>query len=125
MNSRDAWSRRAAAGLGELCPDGTLVAVNGAYCELLGRSRKQLVGHSPFEFTHPADADASREALSSAHRMPGVDCQLEKRYVRGDGQVVWVRVTEIWRPDLQRVLGHVVDITEMARLRQSARTETR
>ncbi len=106
-------------------PDGTLVAVNEAYCELLGRSRKQLLGHRSAEFTHPDDVRASAEALASARQMPGVDRQVEKRYLRSDRQVVWVRVTEIWRPELQRVLSHVVDITETVRLAEAARAEAR
>ncbi len=105
--------------------DGRLVAVNEAYCKLLGRSRKQLIGRRSSEFTHPDDVRASAEALASARQMPGVDCQVEKRYLRGDRQVIWVRVTEIWRPELQRVLSHVVDITETVRLAEAARAEAR
>ncbi len=124
--SRDAWSRRVSAnGLRELCPAGTLVAVNDEYCELLGRPRSELLGHSPLEFTHPDDVDASRKSLASALDTPGVDLQQEKRFVRSDGQIRWARVTEVWRPDLQRVLAHIVDIDDIVRAREVARVETR
>ncbi len=118
-------ARAAGTGLTELSPQGKLVAVNDHYCDLLGRSREQLIGHSPVEFTHPADVGASLAAISDAQMRPDLGSQLEKRYLRADGQTVWVRVTEVWRPDLQRILGHVVEITETVRLRQAAHASTR
>ena len=91
---------------------GLIIRVNEQLVVQSGSSREELLGHSPSEFTHPKDVPATTDVLAAVHVTPGVDSQLEKRYVRADGRVVWVRVTEVWRPELRRILGHVVDITE-------------
>jgi len=106
----------------ELSVDGRIVAVNDNYCELVGRSRAQLLGHSPLEYTHPEDAAATHEIVSAQPPLGDGGRVLEKRYLRGDGQTIWVRVTAVWRPDQQRMLGYVADITDLmtARHRQRA-----
>ncbi|MEA2685492.1 MAG: hypothetical protein QOE93_687, partial [Actinomycetota bacterium] len=69
--------------------DGEYVRVNRSICDLLGRSEAQLLGHRDQEFTHPddrqRDVDAAWRILSGEIST----WQCEKRFVRGDGSVVW------------------------------------
>jgi putative nucleotidyltransferase with HDIG domain/PAS domain S-box-containing protein len=106
----------------ELTPSGVIVALNDSYCDLLARGRPELLGRSPLEFTHPDDVAASQELIARLSAKPGFGGQLEKRYVRSDGQTVWVRVTELWDPNKQRILCHVADISEVVASRRTART---
>ena len=106
--------------LEELSEAGILTAVNDAYCALLRRSREDLIGHNPAEFTHPDDAAATATQLASMLTEPHTSVQFEKRYVRGDGSIVWARVTGAWLESRRVLMGLVVDISEMVEAREAA-----
>jgi PAS domain S-box-containing protein/diguanylate cyclase (GGDEF)-like protein len=69
--------------------EGCFVQVNTAFCEFIGYTDEELVGRHFRDITHADDADSNmahfRELL--AGEIPRF--QLEKRYVRADGQLVW------------------------------------
>jgi PAS domain S-box-containing protein len=69
--------------------DGTVLAVNEAACEFLGRTRADLIGRSATELIHPDDRPASA-ANMAALRDGAVDSfRVERRFMRGDGTVLW------------------------------------
>jgi PAS domain S-box-containing protein/diguanylate cyclase (GGDEF)-like protein len=71
-------------------PDGEFVRVNDALCTLLGRAQHDLIGRRDQELTHPddrrADVDVAWDILAGKYDAH----QCEKRFVRPDGEVVWV-----------------------------------
>ena len=73
----------ASAGLAIGTPEGVLVRVNPALCELLGRSADELIGADLRDFTHPDDL-----GLTDQFRETDRPAPYEKRYVRPDGSVV-------------------------------------
>jgi diguanylate cyclase (GGDEF)-like protein/PAS domain S-box-containing protein len=93
-----------------------LVAVNDALCELLGRSREELLSMNMDELTHPDDRGRSVELKErvSTGEIPGF--YVEKRYVRPDGSIVWAGLhgsvvhDDEGRPLLG--LGQVEDISD-------------
>ncbi|HEV7207655.1 MAG TPA: EAL domain-containing protein [Mycobacteriales bacterium] len=98
-----------------------LCQVNDAYCALVGRSRDQVLGRNPMEFTHPDDVAASNRA-SSVARAQGRQAPIEKRYLRPDGTQVWglLHLAYLGSGSGQaQVLGQVEDIT--ARKAQESR----
>src|SRR5215218_923787 len=72
--------------------DGRLVHVNRAFCELTGYAEDELVGRRFSDFTHPDDRDA--DAAQMRRLLGGQIAELRhrKRYVRPEGQVVWVEL---------------------------------
>ncbi|MGG5886004.1 HWE histidine kinase domain-containing protein [Falsiroseomonas sp. HC035] len=69
-----------------------LLRVNDRFCEMVGRDRAALLGGMTFlDLTHPEDRAANLagfvEAMARGERYVA-----EKRYVRPDGDEVWVRV---------------------------------
>ena len=75
-------------------PDGRFLLANGAYQEMLGYTMDELRGLTLEAVTHPADWDRHRELF---HRMiageiPSFDIQ--KRYIRKDGSVLWVHASD-------------------------------
>ncbi|MGI8946041.1 MAG: PAS domain S-box protein [Thermoleophilaceae bacterium] len=90
--------------------------VNAAFCELTGYSAAELSGLTFNDITHPDDRDVglrlAKEML--ADELPG--SKLDKRYLRKDGEPVWVEVTmssisgEDGRP--LEILAVIQDITE-------------
>ncbi|MDQ6696237.1 MAG: EAL domain-containing protein [Actinomycetota bacterium] len=98
--------------------DGCFEQVNDAMCELLGYSRKQLLARTMASISHPDDMAATLEhqrRLLSGHV---ANYQMEKRYLRVDGAVVWthlsVAITRT-RNGEPRMLGQLVDISEVKR----------
>jgi PAS domain S-box-containing protein len=110
----------AGLGIGEVDERGVIQVVNQRWCRILGRTREQLLGMTIQALTHPEDraATARLNAELWAGRLPLIS--YEKRYLRGDGSPVWVRVTvtNIRAADDRpiRAIGMVEDI--------SARRET-
>ena len=115
----------AVAGIAEFTADGHLIAVNDRYCEMVGRTRDELLnGMTCVEITHPQDQEMARAALQTL-----VDGEpsfiLEKRYVRPDGEIVWVHksVSAIRTEGLLRSsVAIVTDVTERKRIEDELRT---
>ncbi len=81
------------AGIAEVDEDGRFVRVNEAFCAITGYSREELLNRKIADVTHPEDV--AREHAKFAAQVHGdVDSyQTEKRYVRSDGETIWVDVT--------------------------------
>jgi PAS domain S-box-containing protein len=100
--------------------------VNPALCLLAGRGEAELLAMTVDELTHPDDRAIDRQAHQRLIRGEG-NFQVEKRYLRGDGGVVWVRVTADVLRDATgcplRACAVIEDIDErkrgQARLRES------
>ncbi len=71
---------------------GRLTSSNEAFRQLVGYTEQELRGVSVLELTHPEDLKAGEDALRRvlAGETPGY--RIDKRYVRKDGQSVWVDV---------------------------------
>ncbi|WP_194715664.1 bifunctional diguanylate cyclase/phosphodiesterase [Noviherbaspirillum soli] len=82
---------RAAAGLSELSLDGRFLRVNDTICQMLGRSRQELLAASIADVTHPDDVPPSMEAVQRLLAGGGQAEQvaLDKRYLRRDGSVIF------------------------------------
>jgi PAS domain S-box-containing protein len=72
---------------------GRFLRANAAMCEFVGYSEAELLARTEYDITHPDDCDLDREPLPRmlAGELAGFD--MEKRYIRKDGNVVWARVT--------------------------------
>jgi PAS domain S-box-containing protein len=106
---------RAALGIAQMDTSGRYLLVNDRYCELLGRSRAQLLDTTLRDVTHPADVAASLDAFIRAMES-GAAAVIDQRCVRGDGSSVWignsVSVGRDAQGNPQYVLAIAQDITE-------------
>jgi PAS domain S-box-containing protein len=68
-----------------------LLRVNAAYARLLGCSPDELVGDDPLHFMH-ADDRADALAQRAQVQRSGATPVLQRRLVRRDGRLVWVRI---------------------------------
>jgi PAS domain S-box-containing protein len=118
--ARTAWYRRAfqdaATGIIIVAPDGRYLAVNRAYCSMLGYTEKELLSRDFASLTHPEDRDRSLDALREiiAGEIDHVD--MVKRYLRKDGATVWctIHAALVRDPAGQPLYSvtQVVDITD-------------
>jgi PAS domain S-box-containing protein len=69
-----------------------LLRVNRRFCEIVGRSEAELLRGTTFlDITHPEDRERNAAGFRAAIGTTG-RYETEKRYVRKDGEVVWVAV---------------------------------
>ncbi len=102
--------------------EGRFQEVNGEYCRITGYSREELLSPD-FDFqrlTHPEDWKDNLERFNQFLRGSLPVFFVEKRYLRKDGSMVWVRASAIMRRDLAarpfQIVGLAEDITERKRL---------
>ena len=79
---------QAAAGIAKVGMDGAVISANARFAELLGYTSDTVVGVTTKDVSHPDDIQATIDLLSNV--LSGGDGgQVEKRYLRPDGTVVW------------------------------------
>jgi diguanylate cyclase (GGDEF)-like protein/PAS domain S-box-containing protein len=107
--------------IGLLTPDRHYASVNDAFCAFWQRERKEIIGRTPWEFSHPDDLELSRsldrDLASLATTATGLGA-VEKRYLLPDGSTVWGRLHlaplgNADEPDM--IIAQVEDITERKR----------
>lgn len=105
----------AAFGIVQTTPEGTILHSNPAFAAMLGYSEEDLVGMHWSQLTHPDDQGANHQLRREMLRGERDSYQLEKRYLRSNGQIVWgsVAVTGVKREDgaFEFLLALVEDIT--------------
>jgi PAS domain S-box-containing protein len=76
-------------GIAQVDLDGRFVQVNRRYCEIVGRSEEELYRSKMQEITHPDDLPRNL-SLFGQLTQGGPSFEIEKRYIRPDGSLVWV-----------------------------------
>jgi len=84
--------RQSGAGLAETDAAGRFVLVNDRYCEIMGRSRDELLRSRLQDLAHPEDHQQNLPLFARLFTDGGPH-SIEARYVRGDGSIVWVTKT--------------------------------
>jgi PAS domain S-box-containing protein len=114
---------QAAVGLTQIRLDGRIQVANTRYCEMTGYTADELVGKSFLEITHPEDRPDSSEMFNHLLRSSGANYCREKRCLRKDGSVIWVRVSVSLIRDVHAspkyTMSVVEDITERRQMEQS------
>jgi PAS domain S-box-containing protein/diguanylate cyclase (GGDEF)-like protein len=72
---------------------GRYLQVNDALCRLTGYTRDELLARPFEELTHPEDRGSTASAMRRAMAGRRTPFRTEKRYLRADGSICWVRVT--------------------------------
>lgn len=73
--------------LGDLT--GKLISVNDHFCQIVGRRRDELIGIQMQDITFAEDLPENQRLFKHMVET-GESFEIEKRYVRGDGSLVWV-----------------------------------
>lgn len=119
----EATFEQPAVGIAHLDADGRWLRVNDRFCQIAGYARDELMGKSVDQITHPDDLPrdhADREMLRSGE----IDgSAIEKRYVRKDGETVWVKVTRSTVRDAAGRIDFFVVVAEEIGARKEAETQ--
>lgn len=84
--------------------DGTIIAVDKSFCELLQKDEVELIGASYRSITHADDLAKSVAMLNALiDRAPPIS--VSKRYIRSDGEIVHVQLLVSMFSDANRVIS--------------------
>jgi diguanylate cyclase (GGDEF)-like protein/PAS domain S-box-containing protein len=111
--------QHAAVGEGLVAPDGHFVAANPALCQMLGYSESELCALDVHTLTHPEDRERTEHLLQKLLAGELSSYDVEKRYVRRDGEIVHtvlsVSAIRDADGDVVYTAGVMQDITERKR----------
>ena len=87
-------------GRGDIHTDtGRMVRVNKAFCELIGYSEEELLKLSIHDITHPDDRTIYGQQYQRMLADEIESYAVEKRYLRKDGNIVWVAINASLLPE--------------------------
>jgi PAS domain S-box-containing protein len=99
--------------------------VNEKFCEITGYSERELLSLRFTDITHPEDAEADVQQARRLLTGESDRYELDKRYIRKDGQIVWVRLSSCLIRDSAgrplHFLPMVQDITERLQVEKALR----
>ncbi|AFZ16509.1 PAS domain S-box protein [Allocoleopsis franciscana] len=84
---------QAAVGITHAELDGSFVRVNQKFCDIVGYTREDILQRTLQDITHPEDREVDRKYLRSLLIGEIETYSLEKRYLRQDGEAIWVEIT--------------------------------
>ncbi|MFZ5857262.1 MAG: PAS domain S-box protein [Chloroflexota bacterium] len=112
-----------AVGMAVTTPDQQWLEVNDRLCEMMGYSREELRQIHWNELTHPDDLAANLELFEQAIRGERDSYQMDKRFVRKDGGIVYASMYATCQRNVDRSVGYflvsLVDITERVQQEQA------
>ncbi|MFN2577637.1 MAG: diguanylate cyclase domain-containing protein [Pyrinomonadaceae bacterium] len=109
----------AAIGMALVSPQGAWLRVNRSLCNLLGYTEHELLKTNFQTMTHPDDLGNDLANLYRLLQSEAPTCQVEKRYVHRDGEVVWalnsVSLVRDGDDQAAHYIFQIQDITERKR----------
>lgn len=115
----------AEVGIAQVAPDGSWLRANSRFCEITGYPAEELQAKTFQEITHPDDLAAD---LAQVSRMLNGEIEnygLDKRYIRKDGSIAWVRLrvgaSRKAGGKLAYFIAAVLDISEQVRAETALR----
>ncbi len=102
----------ASVGIALVGPSGGWISANGALSRILGYAPEELQRLTYQELTLPEDLDLDREQLAQLRAGELDRYQLEKRYIRMDGAIVWANVNASAKHNEQGEVEYFVAVIE-------------
>ena len=115
---------QATAGIVRSNIEGKVIFVNQAFCDMLGFRDSELIGYTLWTFTYLDDLDEYKR-LYDRLLEKGTSFQLEKRFIRKDGTILWASISTA--PILDSVgkphsaVSIIVDVTERKQAEEDLR----
>jgi PAS domain S-box-containing protein len=102
----------AAVGIAHVAPDGSWLRVNKRLCEITGYAAEELLANRFRDITHPDDLAATCAQAKRMFKGEIESYRLEKRYLRKDGSIVWVRLTVGCVRKADRTIDYFIPVIE-------------
>jgi len=111
---------KAAVGMATFGPDGRFLQVNPALCRFLGYLDAELARRSVWDVTHPDDLAECRRLFAEVTAGRRRVVEMEKRFIRKDGETAWGHVTEAWLFDPSMTPAYSVALVQDVNERRRA-----
>ena len=124
----EALFSNAAVGIAEISADGRFALVNDALCGLLGEKRAGLLALPLARVAHPEDRAEVEGALEGLFARRRETFAGERRFVRRDGETIWVKLSIALASDGDaeaRGVAVIEDVTERKRAEEDLREADR
>lgn len=129
--SADLWRltfEHSPVGIALVAPDGRLILVNRALCDMLGRDSGWLTERGFQEITHQEDLDADLDLVARTLTGEIDSYRLRKRYLHADGHEVWgdLSVALLREPNGEPLhfISQILDVTEQRAQEQRLQVAT-
>jgi two-component system sensor histidine kinase UhpB len=124
--SEERWRavfENSAAGIALSDPASTrFLSVNAAFQKMLGYSRKEILALTFMDITHEGDREANRRLLADLLEGRRPSYEMQKRYRRKDGNLIWASIHVSLVPGTQSIpqfcMAIVEDITDRKRAQE-------
>lgn len=120
---------QAAVGVAHVAPNGQWLDVNQRLCDIVGYTRGELLEQTFQDITYAPDLDADLEFVRKMLAGELATYSMEKRYIRKDGELVWIELTvSLVRDDVgapKYFISVVQDISERKRAQDDLFRSTR
>ena len=100
--------------------EGVFEQCNPAYCEMLGYTEEELRRTQPMSLVHPEDQAFNREKMQQLQSGVKSSVELESRYIRKDGETIWVNKHISILPDATGKPAHLVKLVTNVSLQRKA-----
>ncbi len=102
--------------------DQRFITVNKQFLSLTGYSPEDLQSLSILDIVHPADLESNREKMHSLINGDIEQHRTEKRYIRKNGEIVWINLSVSLIRDEQgqpiHFISMIVDVTERKQIQE-------
>lgn len=114
-----------AVGMGVMSLERRIIDANPAICRIYGMTREEMIGMSAAEVTYPEDNPQSTQLLDELVSGQRNSYEIDRRYVRRNGEVFWAHVTmsSVRGSDGKPLylVGMVIDIDEQKKMQERIR----
>ncbi len=113
-----------AIGMAVMSLEGKILAVNAAVCAMSGYSEDELKQRSDSDNVYPPDATVGRELYVEMLEGKRPHYSVERRYLRKNGEIFWIRLTlslvrdAVGQPAY--LVGQIEDIDEQKQQKRGA-----
>lgn len=106
-------------GMALVDPRGQFVRVNPALCEIVGYQEQELRRLTFQEITHPDDLEPDLENVEKLVRGEISGYEMEKRYFRKDGSIVWIQLNaSVMRDDSGQPICFPAQIQDLTKRKE-------
>jgi PAS domain S-box-containing protein/diguanylate cyclase (GGDEF)-like protein len=106
-------------GIAIVSPEGDWLRVNEKLCDMIGYSEDELLASTFQDITHPDDLDADLEHVRQMLAGEIRTYEMEKRYFRADGSIIWILLSVSLVRDADRsplyFISQIQDVDERKR----------
>ncbi|MBT7593239.1 MAG: PAS domain S-box protein [Candidatus Scalindua sp.] len=103
---------QAAVGIIHVASSGRFLKANKRFCAITGYTEQEILGRTFQDITHPDDLNMQRQARKRVLDGEASNYQIEKRYIRKDGAIIWINLTVALIRDSSGEPDYLVSVIE-------------